>query len=54
MRFTITPPYLDPSSHEALYEVDVAMLEGTGHLKSGLDGLGEIAQVVEAREGVRA
>jgi hypothetical protein len=26
MWLTITPPYLDPNSHEALYEIDVAAL----------------------------
>jgi hypothetical protein len=26
MRLTITPPYLDPNSHEALYEIDVTAL----------------------------
>jgi hypothetical protein len=26
MRLTITPPYLHPNSHEALYEIDVAAL----------------------------
>jgi hypothetical protein len=26
LRLTITPPYLDPNSHEALYEIDVTAL----------------------------
>ena len=26
MRVTATPPYLDPDSHEAVYDIDVATL----------------------------
>ena len=50
MRLTITPPYLDPNSHEAFYEVDVTVLEVSGHTKSELDVPGVIVLAAPARE----
>ncbi len=35
MRLTITPPYLDPNSHEALYEIDETVLNAGVKPKPG-------------------
>ena len=56
MRLTITPPYLDPNSHEALYEIDVTVLDAgvkqkPGQSTAGLSmaGQGEGKSMTEAR-----
>jgi hypothetical protein len=30
---TVTPPYLDPRSHQALDEIDMTVLDGSNHSK---------------------
>ena len=34
MHVIITPPYLDPNSHEALYEIDVTAVRVSSHSSS--------------------
>lgn len=55
MRLTITPPYLDLTSHEALYEIDLTVLEAGRQEKPGLDKPDKIVPAAGARvEGVSA
>jgi plastocyanin len=53
MRLTITPPYLDANSHEALYEIDVAVLEGRGHPNPRLPISDKVALAAEGEESMR-
>ncbi|WP_447600169.1 hypothetical protein [Nitrospira sp. Nam80] len=50
MRLTTTPPYLDPNSHEAVYEIDLTVFEVSGQAKSQVDVPGEIVLAAAARE----
>ncbi|MEX5218283.1 MAG: hypothetical protein AB7G68_18205 [Nitrospiraceae bacterium] len=50
MRLTTTPPYLDPNSHEALYEIDLTLFEIGGETKSEFDVPGEIVLAAAAPE----
>lgn len=50
MRLTITPPYLDPNSHEAVYEIDLTVFEIGEQAKSQLGVPGEIVLAAAARK----
>jgi hypothetical protein len=36
----LTPPYLEPSSHEALHEIDLGMLKSKEKIRRVTDGRG--------------
>ena len=50
MRLTMTPPYLDPNSHKALYEIDLTLFEIGGQTQSEFDVPGESILAASASE----